>query len=294
MNQICQYILYQFAAGIPLCKVCREYLGRYCEEQGIERLGYYDVKRWLTMSIHEEEYREFRKEYKIIQKNLMPILIDELRYDAEEIIRYEVDDKKREMYITDPKRLDSFRARLAALKFLESHLRASRRQNPATHARKIAAKPTPVSPAQNPSNPVPEGQIVNIYLTTEGSNRTSQIVNNPLDVLSSLPGMGISLPKITLQSAEEILGSPILNDYEYSNDEELQSAIGNPQHLSLDRREKSAILASEEIVNCTFEIVNQNALCQNSIQPQTQTPSQTPTLFRQIPNFHSRNKPNPG
>jgi hypothetical protein len=175
MNQICQYILYQFAAGIPLCKVCREYLGRYCDDNGIERLGYYDVKRWLTMSIHEEEYREFRKEYKIIQKNLMPILIDELRYDAEEIIRYEVDDKKREMYITDPKRLDSFRVRLAALKFLASHLHASRRQNPATQARKIAAKQSP--PAQNPSNPVPEGKIVNRTSQTFISRPEGVIVN---------------------------------------------------------------------------------------------------------------------
>jgi hypothetical protein len=152
MNQICQYILYEFAAGIPLCKVCREYLGRYCEEQGIERLGYYDVKRWLTMPMHEEEYREFRKQYMIIQKNLMPILIDELRYDAEEIMYHVVDDKKKEIDVVDPKRLDGFRARLAALKFLASHLRA-RHTNPATRTRKIAAKGQPSAhPDQNPSN----------------------------------------------------------------------------------------------------------------------------------------------
>jgi hypothetical protein len=296
MSPICQYILSQFAAGIPLCKVCREYLGRYCDDNGIERLGYYDVKRWLTMSIHEEEYREFRKEYKIIQKNLMPILIDELRYDAEEIIRYEVDDKKREMYITDPKRLDSFRVRLAALKFLESHLRAPKNPNFATRTRKIATKPTPVSPAQNPSNLNPEGKIVNCK---------SQIVNG----LSSFPGMGISLPKITLQSAEEILGSPILNHFD--NDDDCRgvwhtpTSNENPQHLSIDLREKSGILASDEIVNCTSEIVNQNALCQNSLQPPTQDTldeisksaminPKSEIYYLPLPNFYSGKNPNPG
>jgi hypothetical protein len=296
MSPICQYILSQFAAGIPLCKVCREYLGEYCDEQGIERIGYYEVKRWLTMSMHKEEFREFRKEYRIIQKNLMPILIDELRYEAEEIMYHVVDDKKKEIDVVDPKRLDGFRARLAALKFLASYLRASHRSNPATQARKIAAKSLPSThPDQNPSNSVSE--IV---------HRTSSIVNNPIDVLSSLPGLGISLPKLTLQSAEEILGSPIISNE--INDEDCRGVLHTPylietltpaftpsienddvfQHLSYDHREnfKKSICEVDEIVNHNSKIVNPTALCQNS--------HQTPIIYRQIPNFHSRNKPNPG
>jgi hypothetical protein len=193
MQAICTFILSHYATGKALSRVCRDYLVEYCEEHGLEPTGYNKVKQWLTMSSFEEEFKEFRKEYKVIQKNLIPILIDELREDAQELMFQKVTDKHGNQK-TDPRYFDGFRARFAALKFLESYHRAPKRTNLARKAREKAGE------------------------TKKIVNRKPQIVNGGLsnpqfsEIFSQLRGININLPSINHSQAEEILGSPIITD----------------------------------------------------------------------------------
>jgi hypothetical protein len=208
MSPICTFILSHYATGKALSRVCRDYLVEYCEEHGLESTGYNKVKQWLTMSCFEEEFNEFRKEYKVIQKNLIPILIDELREDAQELMFQKVTDKHGNQK-TDPRYFDGFRARFAALKFLESYHRAPKRTNLAHKAREKAGE------------------------TKKIVNRKPQIVNGSLsnpqfsEIFSQLRGININLPSITHSEAEEILGSPILN---VINDEPRRGVLHTPGH----------------------------------------------------------------